>query len=194
MAALVWNPPAPTLVLPGAFPDSFEVLVFQSEGGTRLVAAIELVSPGNKDRAEARRAFVIKCAAYLQRGIGLIVVDIVTARQRGRALAAALGFSGSDLTVIATAISELARNIIEYATTGEIVLSQDDSDGRPGIVIVARDEGPGIPDVSRALSAGYSTGPGLGLGLPGVRRLMDDFEITSDTGHGTTVAVRKWLP
>jgi len=120
--------------------------------------------------------------------------DIVTARQRGRALAAALGFSGSDLTVIATAISELARNIIEYATTGEIVLSQDDSDGRPGIVIVARDEGPGIPDVSRALSAGYSTGPGLGLGLPGVRRLMDDFEITSDTGHGTTVAVRKWLP
>jgi serine/threonine-protein kinase RsbT len=120
--------------------------------------------------------------------------DIVTARQQGRALAAALGFMGSDLTVIATAISELARNIIEYATTGEIVLSQDDSNGRPGIVIVARDEGPGIPDVSRALSAGYSTGPGLGLGLPGVRRLMDEFEITTNTGHGTTVAVRKWLP
>jgi serine/threonine-protein kinase RsbT len=120
--------------------------------------------------------------------------DIVTARQRGRALAAALGFSGSDLTVIATAISELARNIIEYAATGEIVLSQDDADGRPGIVIVARDEGPGIPDVSRALSAGYSTGPGLGLGLPGVRRLMDDFEITSDPGRGTMVSVRKWLP
>jgi serine/threonine-protein kinase RsbT len=120
--------------------------------------------------------------------------DIVTARQRGRALAAALGFSGSDLTVIATAISELARNIIEYATTGEIVLSQEDSEGRPGIVIVARDEGPGIPDLSRALSAGYSTGPGLGLGLPGVRRLMDDFVITSDAGRGTTVSVRKWLP
>lgn len=120
--------------------------------------------------------------------------DIVTARQRGRALAAALGFSGSDLTVIATAISELARNIIEYATTGEIVLGQEDSDGRPGIVIVARDEGPGIPDLSRALSAGYSTGPGLGLGLPGVRRLMDDFVITSDAGRGTTVSVRKWLP
>ena len=118
----------------------------------------------------------------------------MTARQRGRALAAALGFSGSDLTVIATAISELARNIIEYATTGEIVLSQEDSDGRPGIVIVARDEGPGIPDLSRALSAGYSTGPGLGLGLPGVRRLMDDFVITSDAGRGTTVSVRKWLP
>jgi len=120
--------------------------------------------------------------------------DIVTARQRGRALAAALGFSGSDLTVIATAISELARNIIEYATTGEIVLGQENADGRPGIVIVARDEGPGIPDVSRAMSAGYSTGLGLGLGLPGVRRLMDDFEISSDAGHGTTVSVRKWLP
>lgn len=120
--------------------------------------------------------------------------DIVTARQRGRALAAALGFAGSDLTVIATAISELARNIIEYAATGEIVLSQDDVDGRAGIVIVARDEGPGIADVSRALSAGFSTGPGLGLGLPGVRRLMDDFEITSESGRGTTVSVRKWLP
>jgi serine/threonine-protein kinase RsbT len=120
--------------------------------------------------------------------------DIVTARQRGRALAAALGFAGSDLTLIATAISELARNIIEYATAGEIVLSHEDTNGRPGIVIVARDEGPGIPDVSRALSAGYSTGPGLGLGLPGVRRLMDDFEITSNAGRGTTVSVRKWLP
>jgi serine/threonine-protein kinase RsbT len=120
--------------------------------------------------------------------------DIVIARQEGRALAAALGFSGSDLTVIATAISELARNIIEYATTGEIVLSPDDANGRPGIMIVARDEGPGIPDVGRALTAGYSTGMGLGLGLPGVRRLMDEFEITSNAGRGTTVAVRKWLP
>src|SRR5437899_6507767 len=119
--------------------------------------------------------------------------DIVTARQRGRALAAGLGFSGSDLTVIATAISELARNIIEYATTGEIVLGQGHQDGRRGIVIVARDEGPGIPDVARALAAGYSTGPGLGLGLPGVRRLMDEFDIASRPGQGTTVSVRKWL-
>jgi serine/threonine-protein kinase RsbT len=120
--------------------------------------------------------------------------DIVTARGCGRALAAALGFSGSDLTVIATAISELACNIIEHATTGEIVVSPEVADGRPGIVIVARDNGPGIADVSRALSAGCSTGPGLGLGLPGVRRLMDDFEITSNGGQGTTVSVRKWLP
>ena len=119
--------------------------------------------------------------------------DIVIARQRGRALAAGLGFSGSDLTLIATAISELARNIIEYATTGEVILGQAGKNGRPGIVIVARDEGPGIGDVAKALSAGYSTGQGLGLGLPGVRRLMDEFEIDSEPGHGTTVTVRKWL-
>jgi serine/threonine-protein kinase RsbT len=120
--------------------------------------------------------------------------DIVIARQRGRALAAGLGFIGSDLTLIATAISELARNIIEYATTGEVMLGQGDKDGRPGIVIVARDDGPGIGDVAKALSAGYTTGQGLGLGLPGVRRLMDEFEIDSEPGHGTTVTVRKWVP
>jgi len=74
------------------------------------------------------------------------------------------------------------------------VLSHDATNGRPGIVIVAGTRDPVIPDVSRALSAGYSTGPGLGLGLPGVRRLMDDFEITSNVGRGTTVSVRKWLP
>ena len=120
--------------------------------------------------------------------------DIVTARQRGRALATALGFTGGDLTVIATAISELARNIIEYAKTGEIVLAQDRANDRLGIVIVARDEGPGIADIPRALSAGYSTGPGLGLGLPGVRRLIDEFEILSRPGQGTAVTARKWLP
>ena len=120
--------------------------------------------------------------------------DIVIARQRGRALAAGLGFSGSDLTLIATAISELARNIIEYATTGEVILGQAGKNGRSGIVIVARDEGPGIGDVAKALSAGYTTGQGLGLGLPGVRRLMDEFEIDSEPGHGTTVTVRKWVP
>ncbi|MFO0846425.1 MAG: DUF4058 family protein, partial [Gemmataceae bacterium] len=79
--ARVWTPPAPNAVLEGAFPDSFEVLVFESEGGARLVAAIELVSPANKDRAGHRRAFAIKCASYLVRGIGLIVVDVVTSRQ-----------------------------------------------------------------------------------------------------------------
>jgi serine/threonine-protein kinase RsbT len=120
--------------------------------------------------------------------------DIVAARQLGRALAAGLGFTGSDLTVIATAISELARNIIEYASTGDIVITAAEKGGRPGITIVARDAGPGIADVPRALTAGYSTGPGLGVGLPGVRRLMDEFEIASRAGEGTSVTVRKWLP
>lgn len=117
--------------------------------------------------------------------------DIVTARQRGRALAAGLGFSRGDLTVIATAISELARNIIDYATTGEILLSQDNRSARPALVIVARDKGPGIPDNLTVVSADYM---GSGLGLPGVRRLMDEFDISSRPGQGTTVTVRKWLP
>jgi serine/threonine-protein kinase RsbT len=120
--------------------------------------------------------------------------DIVTARQLGRALAASLGFTGSDLTVIATAISELARNIIEYATTGAIVMTVSEKSGRLGITIVARDTGPGIADVTKALTAGYSTGQGLGVGLPGVRRLMDEFEIASRSGEGTSVTVRKWVP
>jgi serine/threonine-protein kinase RsbT len=120
--------------------------------------------------------------------------DIVTARQRGRALAAAAGFSGSDLTVIATAISELARNIIEHAGSGHIVISMLERAGRPGIAVAARDEGPGIADLSRALGAGYAAEQGLGLGLPGVRRLMDEFEIASAAGQGTSVTVRKWVP
>lgn len=120
--------------------------------------------------------------------------DIVTARQLGRALAASVGFTGSDLTVIATAISELARNMIEYATSGAIVITVAEKGGRPGITILARDSGPGIPDVTKALTAGYSTGQGLGVGLPGVRRLMDEFEIASGAGEGTRVTVRKWVP
>lgn len=119
--------------------------------------------------------------------------DLVVARQLGRSLAARYGFSGSDPTVIATAISELARNILEYAKSGEIELQPIVEGGRHGIAIAARDEGPGIPDVGRALQDGYSTGHGLGLGLPGVRRLMDEFEIVSDAGKGTTVTARKWV-
>jgi len=119
--------------------------------------------------------------------------DIVTARQRGRELASRIGFTGSDLTVIATAISELARNIVEYAKSGEIVVAPACRGGRAGIQVVARDQGPGMPDVSRAVQAGYSTGNGLGLGLPGVRRLMDDFDIDSVVGRGTTVTARKWV-
>jgi serine/threonine-protein kinase RsbT len=119
--------------------------------------------------------------------------DIVAARQHGRALASQVGFSGSDLTVIATAISEVARNIVEYAKAGEVVLSPVHQGPTLGIMIVAHDNGPGISDVARALQDGYSSGNGLGLGLPGARRLMDEFDIVSQNGHGTTVTMKKWV-
>jgi serine/threonine-protein kinase RsbT len=118
--------------------------------------------------------------------------DVVTARQRGRELAAQIGFTGSDLTIIATAISELARNIIVYAKRGEISLSIVVLNGRSGVLVVARDQGPGIPDIERAMRDGFSTGNSLGLGLPGARRLVDEFEIASTVGEGTTVTLRKW--
>ena len=118
--------------------------------------------------------------------------DIVTARQQGRALAQQAGFNGSDLTVISTAISEVARNIVEHAQGGEIVLSFVNGPGCSSLVVVARDQGPGILDISLAMQDGYSTGKGLGLGLPGTRRLMDEFEITSKPGAGTTVTMKKW--
>jgi serine/threonine-protein kinase RsbT len=118
--------------------------------------------------------------------------DIVAARQKGRDLATQIGFSGSDLTVIATAISEIARNIVVYAQRGEISLSIVERDGKRGILVIARDEGPGIPDIEQAMRDGFSTGRSLGLGLPGSRRLMDEFEISSAVGQGTTVTMRKW--
>jgi len=118
--------------------------------------------------------------------------DIVLARQQGRALAARLAFSPSDLTVIAAAISEIARNIVEYATRGEITLTLVEKGDRQGICVVAHDQGPGIPDIPLALEDGYSTSGSLGLGLPGARRLMDEFEIQSANGKGTTVTMRKW--
>jgi serine/threonine-protein kinase RsbT len=118
--------------------------------------------------------------------------DIVAARQRGRALAIELGFSAVDATFIATAISELARNILVYAREGEITLRTVQGPNRRGIVVIASDNGPGISDVRQALRDGFSTSGSLGLGLPGVRRLMDEFEVTSQLGRGTTVTVRKW--
>ena len=118
--------------------------------------------------------------------------DLVRAREQGRVLAGQLGFQQSDLTLVATAISELARNIVRYARRGEIVLRQAEDGGIRGIVIIARDEGPGIPDVNRAMEQGYSTSGGLGLGLPGVRRIMDTFEIVSEVGKGTVVTAVKW--
>ena len=119
--------------------------------------------------------------------------DIIVARQTGRDLAAQAGFTGSDLTVIATAISELARNIIVYAKRGEVVLNLVRRDGRCGVAVVARDEGPGIADVEQAMRDGFSTGNSLGLGLPGAKRLMDEFEIDSTVGKGTSVTMKKWV-
>jgi serine/threonine-protein kinase RsbT len=119
-------------------------------------------------------------------------IDIVTARQKGRELARDLGFTSTDLALIATAISELARNIILYANSGEILLSVVENGSRRGLKVVARDDGPGIPDIERALEEGFSTSRSLGLGLSGVRRLMDEFDIVSEIGNGTTVTVKKW--
>jgi serine/threonine-protein kinase RsbT len=121
-------------------------------------------------------------------------LDIVTARQKGRELATAVGFSSTDQTLIATAISELARNIVTYAGHGTILLSAVEEAGRRGILIVARDNGPGIAEPELAMRDGYSTGKSLGLGLPGARRLVDEFGLETSPGHGTTVTLKKWLP
>lgn len=119
-------------------------------------------------------------------------VDIVAARQQGRNFAAQLEFSTIDQTLIATAISEVARNIITFAKFGEIELSMVCEGGREGLLIIARDDGPGIPDIELAMKDGYSTAKTLGLGLPGAKRIVDDFEIVSETGKGTTVKMKKW--
>jgi anti-sigma regulatory factor (Ser/Thr protein kinase) len=119
-------------------------------------------------------------------------VDIVEARVVTRALATRVGFSSTDQVLIATAVSEIARNIVEYALTGEILVASMDS-GRKGVEIVAKDDGPGIADTTKALEEGFSTARGLGMGLPGARRLMDEFVITSKVGQGTVVRMRKWL-
>ncbi len=119
-------------------------------------------------------------------------MDVVQARNQGRAFALQLGFSPGEATLIATAISELSRNIVTYARRGTVTLHQSNSAGRAGLVIVASDAGPGIADVALAVRDGYSSSGGLGLGLPGVRRLMDEFEISSVLGRGTTVTVKKW--
>jgi serine/threonine-protein kinase RsbT len=118
--------------------------------------------------------------------------DVVTARQEARTMGADLGFSSTDLTLLATAISEVARNITTYAGEGEVRLRTLDEDGRHGIEVLATDEGPGIADVELAMQDGYTTGNGLGLGLPGTRRLVDDFDLQTAPGAGTTVRLVKW--
>jgi serine/threonine-protein kinase RsbT len=119
-------------------------------------------------------------------------VDVVTARQRARVLVSGLRFSISELTLIATAISEVARNIVTYAGRGEIVLRIVQRGQRRGLLVIARDQGPGIADIARAMEDGYSTSRSLGLGLPGSKRLMDEFELASELGKGTEVTMTKW--
>ena len=120
--------------------------------------------------------------------------DIVTARQAGRELAEELGFTLTDRTMISTAISEIARNITSYAGSGEIRLLVGDREGRQALVVQAEDQGPGIRDIARALDDGYSTGRGLGLGLPGAQRLMDRLIVDSAPGRGTLIEMWKWVP
>ncbi|HEX5416650.1 MAG TPA: ATP-binding protein [Chloroflexota bacterium] len=121
--------------------------------------------------------------------------DIVVARQKARAAAKAMGFGMVDQSRIATAVSELARNVVRYATNGrgEVIVRaiQDPKHGR-GIEVVVRDQGPGIANVEDALRDGFTTGTGLGMGLPGARRLMDELIVDSALGRGTVVTTHKW--
>jgi serine/threonine-protein kinase RsbT len=118
--------------------------------------------------------------------------DIVAARRGAKEVANELGFSTVDQVRIATAISELARNVVLYARMGSIVVRPFCEGGQQGLEIVVADKGPGIPNVELAMTDGYSTSGGLGAGLPGARRLMDTFRIDSQLGQGTTITARKW--
>jgi serine/threonine-protein kinase RsbT len=118
--------------------------------------------------------------------------DLITARRNANNVAAAIGFSERDLAAIAIAIAEVARNTIAYGGGGDILLVKTEKGDRRGITIIARDRGPGIPDIEAAMRDGFSTGKGLGFGLPSAKRLMDEFEIVSKLGQGTTVTMRKW--
>jgi serine/threonine-protein kinase RsbT len=116
----------------------------------------------------------------------------LVASQMGYKLAARLEYSEAGQTALGTAILEIARNIVRHAGPGEISLDVVRADGRLGIQVLALDAGPGIPDIEQALGDGYTTANGLGLGLPGARRLMDTFELSSLPGQGTTVRMIKW--
>ena len=118
--------------------------------------------------------------------------DIVTARQQGHAIALRAGFSTTEATVVATAISEIARNIVRFARRGEVTIAIVSDGDATGVTVIARDAGAGIVDIDLAMQEGYTTYGGRGLGLPGSQKLMDEFEITSEVGHGTTVTMTKW--
>ena len=118
--------------------------------------------------------------------------DIITARRQGRTYVLQLGFSSPEATLVATAISELARNIVMYAKAGEIVLKPLEHNGRAGILIIARDDGPGISEVQQAAIDASVACEGVMLGLRGMKRFVDELEIVSGAGQGTRVAVKKW--
>lgn len=120
--------------------------------------------------------------------------DIVEARKAGHRLALELGFSLTDVTMIATAISEIARNITSYAGRGTVRVMVEEHENRQALVVRAEDDGPGIADIERAMEDGYSTGRGLGMGLPGARRLMDRLIVESALGKGTVIEMWKWVP
>lgn len=119
-------------------------------------------------------------------------LDIVIARTLARDTAKALGFGAIDQARIATAVSELARNIFLYAGSGTVTVKGLDRNGRKGIEIVCDDQGPGIANIDLVMQDGYSTSRGMGMGLPGAKRLMDEFDIHSREGEGTTITCRKW--
>jgi RNA polymerase sigma factor (sigma-70 family) len=180
--------------------------------GDRCRAVLRAVSAGDRRRQRELDAgahiLACQCCAVISAGLGerwappaaeadmrvpvARDADVVTARQTGRRVAAGLGFSATDATLIATAISEIARNIVKFAERGEVLISSVSSGGSDGITIVARDVGPGIPALPEAMRDGYSTYDGLGLGLPGARRLMDEFDVQTEVGVGTTVTMTKW--
>jgi len=119
-------------------------------------------------------------------------LDVLKARQQGKELAAGMRFTSSELTIIATAISEIARNTVLYARSGRLMMKTIQRGPKRGIEIIIEDHGPGITDLGMAMQDGYSTSHGLGIGLPGTKRLMDEFEITSEVGKGTRIVMKKW--
>ncbi len=119
--------------------------------------------------------------------------DVAMVRKKAREVGRGAGLRHPSIEALATAVSEVARNMVVYAGGGEVLLQVEESSSRPAVVAVARDEGPGIPEIERAMQDGYSTGGSLGLGLPSARRLTDEFEIVSVPGQGTTVTLRIWI-
>lgn len=162
---------------------------FNLSGGVRQAACRWVAQIGFGKRINQKR--VRQMAAKTRVEIKS-PIDIIKARGHARTLAGKLGFTSSQSTLITSAISEVARNIVDYAGRGEITLAGLKRGGRQGIEIIAQDKGPGISDAALAVQYGHSSGKGLGVGLPGARWLMDEFDIKSTLGKGTTVTMKKW--